>query len=87
MKNSSEFKQRLPFRHISIRVPWHDNGWDGSVCKNPKANAACLVLDRIRDSRNDNQEGNNAGKLIKKLFIKSAILPKLYLPKKNWINF
>lgn len=67
MKNSSEFKHRLPFRHISIRVPWHDNGWDGSVCKNPKANASCLVLDRIRDSRDDNQEENNAGKLIQNL--------------------
>ena len=21
-----------PIRHISIRVPWHDNGWNGSVC-------------------------------------------------------
>ena len=25
-----------PLRHVSVRVPWHDNGWNGSVCKDPK---------------------------------------------------
>jgi hypothetical protein len=21
-----------PIEHISIRVPWHDGGWNGTVC-------------------------------------------------------
>jgi len=21
----------FPLRHISIRVPWHDHGWDGAL--------------------------------------------------------
>ena len=36
-----------PLRHLSIRVPWHDAGWAGTVCNDPTANTACLVLKRI----------------------------------------
>ena len=38
-----------PLRHISVRVPWHDNGWNGSVCKDPRFNTACLKLKNISD--------------------------------------
>src|SRR3954451_1251357 len=54
----------LPIRHLSIRVPWHDGGWDGTVCRNPKGNAACLVLKEIRDTRNDELEQSLAGRSI-----------------------
>lgn len=57
----------MPLRHISIRVPWHDAGWDGRVCQNPKANAACLVLDRIRANRKDDFETKMAGKMLTEL--------------------
>lgn len=53
---SSTSRARLPLRHLSIRVPWHDSGWNGTVCANPKANAACLVLTEIRDRRKDDAE-------------------------------
>lgn len=33
-----------PLRHISIRVPWHDTGWDGRVCATPRLNGSCLKL-------------------------------------------
>jgi hypothetical protein len=36
-----------PMRHISIRVPWHDTGWDGRVCAAPHLNGACLKLRRM----------------------------------------
>ena len=42
-----EGSRRLSQRHITIRVPWHDAGWDGTVCKSPSANTSCLVLARI----------------------------------------
>jgi len=54
----------LPLRHLSIRVPWHDAAWDGTVCRNPKGNAACLILKEIRDSRDDEQEQMLAGQSI-----------------------
>ena len=40
-------------QHISIRVPWHDDGWKGSVCKEPSANMACLKLKNIMENRDD----------------------------------
>ena len=40
-------------QHISIRVPWHDDGWKGSVCKEPSANMACLKLKNIIENRDD----------------------------------
>jgi hypothetical protein len=47
---------RVPFRHISLRVPWHDRAWTGTVCKDPRSNAACLILPRIRELRDDDAE-------------------------------
>jgi exodeoxyribonuclease V alpha subunit len=28
--------------HISVRLAWHDNGWDGRICRDPKANTYCV---------------------------------------------
>jgi ATP-dependent exoDNAse (exonuclease V) alpha subunit len=28
-------------KHISLRVAWHDSGWNGHICKNPKENTYC----------------------------------------------
>ena len=39
---------QLPVRHLSIRVPWHDNYWDGTVCTNPQNNGSCLVLKNVQ---------------------------------------
>lgn len=46
----------LPLQHVSIRVPWHDRGWDGSVCADPKGNTSCLALRRIGEEKNDEAE-------------------------------
>ena len=52
---------KYPKKHISIRVPWHDSGWDGRVCANPRLNGACLKLKRIGQERNDIAEEAVAG--------------------------
>lgn len=54
-------KISLPFRHLSIRVPWHDSGWDGTVCRKPLSNNACLCLSGISGSRQDAWESAHAG--------------------------
>ena len=43
-------------QHISVRVPWHDNGWNGTVCQFPGENNACLRLKNIYENRNDAEE-------------------------------
>ncbi len=48
-------------KHISIRVPWHDNGWDGSVCRHPEHNQACRVLKAIAEDKDDVAEYDCAG--------------------------
>lgn len=56
-----------PLRHLSIRVPWHDSGWDGRVCAAPRLNGACLKLKRIAEKRDDAAEEAVAGQSIKDL--------------------
>lgn len=58
---------RFPLRHLSIRVPWHDAAWNGTVCKQPRFNGACLKLARIADSRRDDAEEAVAGRSVKDL--------------------
>ena len=53
--------RRLPVQHVSIRVPWHDAGWAGTVCNRPTANTACRVLPRISESKDDPAEEAVAG--------------------------
>lgn len=63
MKHNS----RYSLKHLSIRVPWHDNAWNGSVCSNPKANGACLILKNCALNRDDEKEQGLAGELLSNL--------------------
>lgn len=55
---------RIPLSHLSVRVPWHDAGWDGTVCRSPRANTSCLALNRIGATKNDAIEEGHAGILL-----------------------
>ena len=35
-------------QHLSLRVPWHDNRWNGNVCQHPCDNQSCMRLKNIR---------------------------------------
>ncbi|MFO0822823.1 MAG: AAA family ATPase [Gemmataceae bacterium] len=73
MKNATATPARTyPLRHLSIRVPWHDNGWTGTVCNDPAGNTSCLVLKRIGETRDDITECNNHGRSLK------------VIPEKEW---
>ncbi|MDT4994162.1 MAG: hypothetical protein QOH97_4054, partial [Actinoplanes sp.] len=47
--------------HLSMRVPWHDAGWRGTVCDDPAANASCIMLHNIGGKRDDEYEQAHAG--------------------------
>ena len=47
--------------HLSVRLAWHDRGWDGRVCDKPHLNAHCIVHKYIRESRDDDMEREAAG--------------------------
>ena len=40
-------------KHISVRVPWHDSGWDCRICANPRCNTYCRQLPNIVNSKID----------------------------------
>jgi hypothetical protein len=50
------------FHHLNLRVAWHDNRWNGHVCRAPSRNSYCLDLDRIRAERDDDAEDKLSGK-------------------------
>jgi ATP-dependent exoDNAse (exonuclease V) alpha subunit len=48
-------------KHLSVRLPWHDRGWDGHVCDRPTANVFCtgeysLKAHGIREGKKDSEE-------------------------------
>ena len=56
IKNRVRKEEDSMAQHISIRVPWHDNGWNGTVCKFPGENNACLRLKNIRKEGEKNRK-------------------------------
>jgi energy-coupling factor transporter ATP-binding protein EcfA2 len=53
--------RQLALKHLSIRVPWHDTGWTGHICRSPRNNSSCLFLRRIGLNRDDAAEEALAG--------------------------
>lgn len=31
-------------KHLTIRLAWHDNKWDGKICNDPSNNVYVLVI-------------------------------------------
>ena len=54
--SASVFASDFALKHVSIRVPWHDSLWNGTICENPGANVACLALKRTGEDRDDASE-------------------------------
>lgn len=48
-------------QHISVRVPWKDNGYNGLICNKPCNNTACMRLANIAENKNDVLEEKLAG--------------------------
>ncbi len=64
-----DYSKEYPIKHLSIRVPWHDNAWNGTICSKPSDNSACLALLNCAKNRNDAVETQNAGLSIQDLDI------------------
>ena len=58
--------------NVTVRLPWHMNGWNGTVCKDPKGNTYCSGRfsypgDAIATTKNEVYEIECAGEHIGKL--------------------
>ncbi|MDK2876625.1 MAG: hypothetical protein PWQ22_1035 [Archaeoglobaceae archaeon] len=70
-------------KHLTIRFAWHDNKWNGKICKDPSNNDYCrgnysLLSPRIQRRINLDFENNNKGVEISKIVDK-------YLPPCYWV--
>lgn len=59
-------------QHITLRLAWHNDGWNGRICEKPAENTYCVGCDSypgemIREQRNLDWEKQHAGKLIAEL--------------------
>lgn len=54
---------RFMSQHLTVRVAWHQEQWNGTVCRCASNNSFCLDLDRIREERDDACEDRVGGKL------------------------
>ncbi len=66
--------------HISARVAWHMNGWNGHICDDPSANTYCVGSasypgDLIAEKRNLAWEQANSARCCSEL---SAMPPCMY---------
>jgi hypothetical protein len=46
----------LPIKHLSARVPWHDNKWKGTFCCNILDNSFCRILPRVDGIKDTKEE-------------------------------
>ncbi|MFL5765783.1 MAG: ATP-dependent RecD-like DNA helicase [Bacteroidia bacterium] len=63
--NDPNIKQHL--RHVTFRVAWHDNKWNGTVCNNPLKNRYCsgfhsMLSERLRKRKAEHIEQEEAHK-------------------------
>lgn len=66
--------------HLTVRMAWHDNNWDGKVCCNPEGNTYCtgahsLLSGRIEKKKNTELEQKLAGKPVKANFTPASVPP------------
>lgn len=59
-------------QHITLRLAWHNDGWNGRICEKPAENTYCVGCasypgEMIREQRDLDWEKQHAGKLIAEL--------------------
>ncbi len=69
-------------KHLSIRLAWHDSGWNGHVCKDPRSNIYCtgnysLLSTRLQRRIDLDQEEKFKGMSIKEIS-KTGYVPPCY---------
>ena len=68
--------------HLTARLAWHDDGWDGRICKRPDFNTYCVGRhsfpgDVVARERDLEREMVNAGKPVAKL-VSGELPPCIY---------
>ena len=81
LEETLERDNKFKARHVTFRVAWHDNKWDGSICKDPLKNRYCsgfhsLLSERLRKRKEKNLE--------QELAFKGQPITEEYVPPCFW---
>ena len=81
VEEALEHNNKTKARHVTFRVAWHDNKWDGSICKDPLKNRYCsgfhsLLSERLRKRKEKN--------LKQELAFKGQPVTEKYIPPCFW---
>ena len=68
--------------HVTARMAWHDNGWDGNVCRDPASNTYCTGSHSLLSERLAREKSRSIEQGIKEKKLDVA-LPD-YLPPCFW---
>lgn len=65
-------------KHLSIRMAWHDNKWNGTICHNPTNNVYCrgnysLLSSRIQRRINLDLVNQNKDPIAQAIFLMACI--------------
>src|SRR5712691_11771231 len=41
--------------HVSVRLFWHDSGWNGAICRDPAGNVWCEAHEHVRDHKSPDE--------------------------------
>lgn len=80
-KEALQQNNKIKARHVTFRVAWHDNKWDGSICNDPIKNRYCsgfhsLLSERLRKRKEKN--------LNQELAFKGQPVTEEYVPPCFW---
>ncbi|MBD1398834.1 AAA family ATPase [Pontibacter sp. JH31] len=78
-----EIKDSQPTKHLTVRVAWHDNKWNGKICNDPINNIYCngyhsLLSERIRKRKNAELESGYAGQTIQVIQQEESYTPPCF---------
>jgi len=88
-------------KHITVRLAWHDSGWNGCICRDPRANTYCVgqysyQRDLIVRDRDLEWEQSQAGKPCSRLDRVPPCIHSInafgseeleaYMPPPSWFN-
>jgi exodeoxyribonuclease V alpha subunit len=71
-------------KHISVRVVWHDNYWNGKICKFPEKNVYCIGNYSLLSPRIQRRINIFLEKSCKGQAVSNVIKEKNYLPPCYW---
>lgn len=69
--------------HLTARLAWHDNSWDGTICRDPAENGHCcgshsLLSDRIARDKDTDLESSHPGERLDALLDDEKYIPPCY---------